>query len=482
MTSRLQIGWSEIDITPSTDKYIALAGQYYERLSRYIHSRLKATAVAMSCGDQSFLECGIDNGGVNQPLFDRVKALVKEAAPDIDTDFIFMHAIHTHTAPSYSCVVNKSAVLKENVRENVLSNREYADFCAPLLAKALVDAWQARKPGGIARAFGNARVGHCRRAVYANGLAEMYGDTTRPDFVGMEAGEDSGVEMLFTYDEQGNRTGLLLNVACPSQCMESTYRISSDFAGATRELLKEDFGQDFHTIYQISAAGCQSPRDLVRHYTTEPDFWHADGVVELAGRLRRCVTSAVPEAVEFAPVFQSIHQVVTLPRRRASYEEYQEAKAELARLEAIMPEAEAFQDFLAETRRNEKLNGPGPYDSKLHHFVQIKNAKAVILRYEDQDELPCISFDMNVVRIGDIAIATNPFELYHEFAQRIKARAKAEQVFIIQLSNGLGGYLPTRTAVNGGSYSSKAASTTCGPDGGDELVEKTLKNINSMWK
>ena len=36
--------------------------------------------------------------------------------------------------------------------------------------------------------------------------------------------------------------------------------------------------------------------------------------------------------------------------------------------------------------------------------------------------------------------------------------------------------------VDGGSYSSKAASTTCGPEGGDELVEKTLGIINSMWK
>ena len=127
------------------------------------------------------------------------------------------------------------------------------------MAQNFVNAWRNRKPGGIIRGFGNARIGHCRRAVYSNGLAEMYGDTTRPDFIGMEAGEDTGVEMLFTCDEKGKRTGMLLNVACPSQNMESTYKVSSDFAGATRELLKQKFGEDFHTIYQISPAGCQSP-------------------------------------------------------------------------------------------------------------------------------------------------------------------------------------------------------------------------------
>ena len=81
-----------------------------------------------------------------------------------------------------------------------------------------------------------------------------------------------------------------------------------------------------------------------------------------------------------------------------------------------------------------------------------------------------------------MGIATNPFELYQEYAQRIKARAEAEQVFIIQLANGAGGYLPTRAAVAGGSYSSKPASTMCGPEGGDELVEKTLERLDAFWK
>ncbi|NCB34906.1 MAG: hypothetical protein EOM58_02555, partial [Clostridia bacterium] len=201
------------------------------------------------------------------------------------------------------------------------------------------------------------------RAVYTNGKAEMYGDTTRRDFVGMEAGEDSGVDMLFTFDENGKRTGMFLNVACPSQIMESTYVVSSDFAGATRELLKKQYGEDFRMIYQISPAGCQSPRDLVRHYVTEPDFWHEDGVTVLAQRLLSAVSAAEPEKVDYSPVFKHISKPVSLPRRRASYQDYVAAEAELERLTAIMPEKEAFEAFCAETHANEKIDGHGPYDS-----------------------------------------------------------------------------------------------------------------------
>ena len=88
-----------------------------------------------------------------------------------------------------------------------------------------------------------------------------------------------------------------------------------------------------------------------------------------------------------------------------------------------MPEKEAFQAFCTETHVKEKINGPGPYDSKLHHFVLIKNAQAVISRYEIQDQEPTVGFDMNVVRLGDIAVASNPFELYLYYGQNIKARS-----------------------------------------------------------
>jgi len=40
--------------------------------------------------------------------------------------------------------------------------------------------------------------------------------------------------------------------------MEATYLVSSDFMGAVREKLKQEFGGQFTTLCQVSAAGCQS--------------------------------------------------------------------------------------------------------------------------------------------------------------------------------------------------------------------------------
>ena len=443
----------------------------------------------MSSGDQCFINLSIDTAGCPRQFVDRLKEDIAKLDSTIDTSRVFVNAIHTHSAPSLAFKVGTpatgvSASAWDKLRDQMLTPEEFADFAIPIIAQNVVNAWKNRAPGGIATGFGEARIGHCRRAVFANGKAEMYGDTTRQDFIGMEAGEDTGVEMLFTYDANGKKTGMLLNVACPSQNMESTYVVSSDFAGATRELLKAEYGEDFHTIYQISPAGCQSPRDLVRHYTTEPDFWHADGVPVLANRLLAAVKSATPGEIDYAPVLKSEVVEVYLPRRRASYTDYKEAQAELARLTAIMPEDQAFEAFCAETHANEKIDGPGPYDSKLHHFVLIKNAQAVIRRYEDQDANPNYIFPMNVVRLGDIAIANNPFELYLYYGQNIKARSKAFQTFLVQLSgngNYHAGYLPSPDAEKFGGYGGLIINGQVGSDGGYKLCDITVDAINKMF-
>ena len=477
---KLLIGWSEADITPELNgKLVPLSGQYYARYAKGIHSRLKNVVVAISSGDEYFITGSVDNVGCRIGFHDAVRAEVARLEPEIDPSKIFLNAIHTHSAPRLD-IAEKPA--PEEPGE--LSIEEYTRSVVPIVARNIVDAWRSRKPGGIIRGFGNARIGHCRRAVYRDGTAEMYGDTTREDFVGMEAGEDTGVEMLFTCDESGKKTGMLLNAACPSQTMEATYFVSSDFAGAARELLKKEFGDDFHTIYEISPAGCQSPRDLVRHYTAEPDFWHADGVEVLANRLLAAVRNADFGTPEFSPELRHVTRRVSLPRRRVSYRDFMAATAELKRLEKIMPEAEAFEKFCAEVHANEKLDGPGPYDSKLHHFVLIRNAKAVVKRYNEQDAAPDLHFDMNVVRLGDAVIANNPFELYLYYGQNIKARSHAKQTFLVQLSNGSdisAGYLPSPDAEKFGGYGGLVVNGQVGSDGGYKLADITVETINSLF-
>ena len=46
---------------------------------------------------------------------------------------------------------------------------------------------------------------------------------------------------------------------------------------------------------------------------------------------------------------------------------------------------------------------------------------------------------------------------------------------------GPGSYLPTEKAVRGGSYSAIVHSGLVGPEGGQQLVDRTVELANSLW-
>jgi len=92
---------------------------------------------------------------------------------------------------------------------------------------------------------------------------------------------------------------------------------------------------------------------------------------------------------------------------------------------------------------------------------------------------PVQPIEFHVLRLGDVAVATSPFELYLDYATRIQAKSPAVLTMLIQLCSGNDGYLPTARATKGGGYS--ADKFRVGPEGGQVLVEETIKQINALF-
>jgi hypothetical protein len=108
---------------------------------------------------------------------------------------------------------------------------------------------------------------------------------------------------------------------------------------------------------------------------------------------------------------------------------------------------------------------------------------AVVKRFEMQKTNPNPTYDteIHVIRLGDVVICTNSFELFTDYGIRMQARSKALQTITIQLA-GPGTYLPTSKAVAGGSYSAIVQSNLVGPEGGQVLVDRTVELIDGLWK
>jgi len=56
---------------------------------------------------------------------------------------------------------------------------------------------------------------------------------------------------------------------------------------------------------------------------------------------------------------------------------------------------------------------------------------------------PVQPIEFHVLRVGDVAMATCPFELYLDYASRIHARSLAVPTLLVQLCCGASGCLPT---------------------------------------
>lgn len=455
----MHIGWSVTDVTP--ERPVILRGQFHSRVSRSIHDPLLATALAIEAGGEQAILVSCDRVGIPNAIRDRVRAMLGRRLPGFDPRLLVMNATHTHTAPE----IEDGFYPPEG--PEVMAPTEYADLFCERVAEGAAQAWEARRPGGVSWAFSHAVVGHNRRAAYFGGPSRMYGATAREDFEHIEGYEDHGVDLLFTWDAERRLTGMVINLACPSQVTENEYYVSADFWHEVRLEIGRRYGPAAFVLPQCSAAGDQSPH-LLLHQRAEAEMLRRRGLSEREEIARR-IANAVDEVLPLAesdirtdvPLAHSA-RTVELPAARVTEEAYRGALARLEELERQEPD-------------------PSNAAAVSSRFVHQRRAAAVIKRFRSQGERPVYPVEVHVLRIGDIAIATNPFELFLDYGLRIKARSKALQTFVVQLA-GSGGYLPTARAVAGGGYGAETVDGPVGPEGGQFLVEATLAEINKIME
>lgn len=467
--NNIRIGWATADITPTGPA--SLFGQYYERISTYVESPLTITVCAIESDKEQAIMVSMDLLCSTTALQDILRKVLAPLLPEFDLKKLFLFATHTHSAPEPA------------------EGTAYTQMLLDKISIAVVEAWNTRKPAGISHSLGYAVVGHNRRVQYANGTTEMYGATDRADFVGIEGASDSSVDMLFCWDADEQLTGIVLNVPCPSQVTESKYYVSADYWSEVRKQLKDRISEKIYLLPQCGAAGDISPRDLPRGYRAgEPNMWDVAGMVEIGKRLASAVEEKYKEAKQnicTTPVFK--HRIVDLniPLRTVSKQEYEESLAIVNEINSREPEDKnspdtAWNRFLAEMKANEKIQDFGPWDNKNTDYGIIRKKEIAVKQYLEQDQAACYKAELHIIRLGDIAIASNPFELFVDYGFAIKGRSKAPQTFVVQLSCDYADYLPTERALAGGGYSAMA--TMIGHDGGALLVDETIKEINKLWE
>jgi hypothetical protein len=492
----LLIGWSYADITP--DKPVLLLGQFPARISEGVKDPITATVLVLESVDGGssdkaiIVSCDVavigDLFNTANNFRDDVRELVKTAIPDIRAEQIIITATHTHTAPVISNLQSKDIY---GIDLEVMAPVEYQKFISEKIASAIGQAWKSRKKGGISYGLGHAVIGHNRIQSDISGKSIMYGNTARPEFSNFEGYEDHTVNLLYTWDASRKLTGVVINVPCPSQVSENEYKISADYWHDTRTELRNRLGNDLFVLPQCGAGGDQSPHIMIGAKAEDrmQKLMYGDSIQtgrgsigrrkQIATRIADAVESVLPymeKTIEWSPVFGHRMEVVNLSRRLIGMDDVNSAVRESKEWDI------KYREALKKIEDNPDLkNKPRWYSEVTRNYTMTKRGASVKERYELQKKQPEMPVEVHLVRIGDAAMITNSFELYLDYSVRMKARSAAVQTFIVNLTGSYDGYLPTLRSVKGGAYGAVPASTLMGPEGGQQLVEKSIEMINNAW-
>lgn len=291
----------------------------------------------------------------------------------------------------------------------------------------------------------------------------MYGNSAIPEFSHIETGGNPYVEFMFTYDMDEKLTGAIVNVPCPSQNMELEYYLSADFWADIREILTERYG-NINILSQCAAAGDLAPRP--RYYDKA-------------------------ESRRFRLKYSNMNIPENMVNPTEIYRRREIALQVCAAFDDVCEWAskEKFSDIPFEhSVKTIELQKRFITEEEYEYFSSLPengHKNMMVERYEDQKINPTLPMEMHVVRIGNIAFATNQFELYMDYQHRIQARSPFEQTFIVQFcaqpGRRAGSYLATERAAKARGFSANFANRVS-PTGGQQLVEETLKELNKLYE
>ena len=455
----MRIGFGQADITPRGG-LVSLTGQFEKRITDQVHDPLRAVAMVVQTDGARTIWVSADNLKIFAHNVRALAERVRRFLPDLREEELVVSATHIHTGPSLYANSFLALTGRRGEPEEALSAAEceaqFADRAAEAVREALENLREARIDYAIARI----QTGVCRRTLFQDGTAQMYGDPYRPDFFKMECRDGGPSQFLYVSDADGRLMGVVANVPCTAQCDEHALYMTADYWGVVRERLERELGDQVRVLPLCRCAGSTSPHQLVDRIPVERDAglysgracaeWMGEWVAEniLSHRRRVCVR------YEGDALHRQGMKTVDFPIWPVTEEEYRAAVAYLA----------------------DKGNYTG--DGKPLNAYAHSNAFTRKERFESGRKIYPANIYATV--LGGLLFITNPFELYVEYADRIRMALRDSIVIDVELTHDGMGYLATPNAVAAGHYSANIFNGVCAPDGGEVLVRESVALARSL--
>ena len=402
----LKAGAAAVNITPPLGEMVV--GGFIPVPSYNVHDELHARFLVLDNGEAriGFVVC--DNLGIPRDVFDDARKIIAQET-DFPVDHLMMCATHTHSA-----------------------TRATSDRYRPFLVRRIAD--------GVRRAIANlqpAKIGW-------GGVDEPSEVFNRRWFVSdpeLRRNPFGGVDQVRMNPPRGNK--VLIEPAGPIDPEISFVSVqtldgkqialmgnySLHYVGGVRkgEISADYFGIFANRIGELLEVGTHWP-SFVGMLTngTSGDINNISFPTKATRRWER---------------YEKMNQVAEVVSQRVK-----EAHASIE-FQSWVPLGSARSELTLKMRKpDDKMRNyfsrlmKQPEDSPAYH----KRDRIYAGRVDRLDKGPAeTTIVLQAVRIGDLAIAAIPFEVFVEIGLEIKQKAPFKDAFTIELANGYYGYLPT---------------------------------------
>ena len=411
----LRAGAATSNITPWLDEPVV--GGWKPAPAGHIHDELHARCLVLDDGTSRLAIVVCDNLGMPREVFDEAKRLVHEHT-GLPVDRMLMASTHTHS--SIPC-------RWEDGEASANESPDYARLVVRRIADGVRRAINQLEPARVA--WGTADVPDQvfnRRWLMKPGtpLPDPFGGTDdrvkmnpghqRPELLEPSGPVDPQVSFLAVQSADGRPMALLANYSLHYVGGTGRQEISADYFGAFADRIQQLIGAD----------------------RLDPPFV---GILSngTSGNINNINYAAAPDR---RPPYEKIRLVADRVAQ-AVFAEYQnlayrdDISLAMRQRELDLAVRKPTPEQLAQAR--EMLAHP-EWPDKLPH--QRTYAGRIVQQHEAPVTTRVI---LQAVRIGDVGIATVPFETFVETGLDLKARSPFKATFTISLANGSGGYLPT---------------------------------------
>lgn len=455
----MKVGFGKSNITPRGGK-TAIAGSLEMRYTDVVYTEVWTTCFVMYSKEIKSIWVCADMCHPTKRLFNDVYEALKVQEPELRKEQLILSTTHStayyYVTDDEFCDVG----IKSECNESLPLEEARRQICDGIV-KAYLMATENLCDCIAKFSVSDFTTGFCRRTVYKDNKAIMYGNPYSEKFLRMEYPD--GGEMFFIYfddKDTGKPVGIFSAVPCPAQADEGSAYITADYWHTVRERIYSEYGNDICVFSCCRAAGELSPHKIINeNRKCIRDTFGSEVAEKLGNNIADEIIKRKNNCLYSVDLSEISHKHVNVD---IDFPIAQASEKEKEREQAFFENLSNFDEY------------GNPKDIYKHMFYSY------IKKINDIDQR-LYRATTSIVKIGKIVFYTAPCELFAEYAKRISVCFRDTLIVDVQLTNDCFGYLPTKEAIEHGGYSTDKFSTITDDVGGEIFVKRIVELIKKIF-